>query len=632
MVFVAYPSPTRDKSGRSGRHVSRVRIHPPNARPKSTAFMTGDIAFILLLTAVTFALMVWERISVEVVAMLAMCTVIAAGILTHEEAFTVFANEAPLTVACMFVLSAALERTGFISWIARRLDHYVGQSDLTLLLATLPIVAVLSAFVNNTPVVVVFMPVLISMAVRRQFSPSKLLMPLSFAAVLGGTCTLIGTSTNILVSGTASKLGQAPISMFELAKVGVILTIIGLAYMLTVGRRFLPQRETLASLLGSGDSKEYLTEVVIMPGSPLVGKRLAETQLKSLPDSRILDITRAGETLDTPLNEVVLAEGDHLRLTTVLSSVMEIKGLKGVEILPETDLGLEPVGVQKAVTVESVIGPDSSLIGKSIRQVNFRQRYGILILAVHRQGKNLKRDFARVRLRFGDTILMEGSETAIQRLRSDRSFLLLADVGQVVPRPEKMGIALATIGAVVGLATFTSIPISFLALAGVLTVVLTRCLDIEQVYAAIHWRIIFLIFGMLSLGLAMDKTGGAQLLAHLLIDSLGWLGPIAIVSAVYLLTSIFTEFLSNNAVAVLMTPIAIRAAESLDADPRGFVIAVALGASASFATPIGYQTNTLVYGAGGYQFRDFLKIGIPLNIICWIIATIMIPFFWPLSK
>jgi len=597
--------------------------------------MTVDIAIVLGVLAMSFVAMVWEKFSVDIVAMLGLSALLALGILTPEEAFQVFSNPAVITIAGMFVLSSALERTGLIEALGRRLRHTGGDDDLKLLLTTLPIVAIASAFMNNTPIVAVFMPLMITLAARHGFKPSKLLIPLSYAAIFGGCCTLIGTSTNIIVSSTAKELGQAPISMFELAKVGVPMGLVGILYLMTYGRKVLPERETLASLLESTTSKQYLTEAVVVSGSPLIGKKIPETSLKSLPNARILDVTRHAETLTTPLNEIILEQGDRLRLTTVVSSVMEIHELHGVEILPKENLGLEAIGMEKAVVVESVIGPGSEMIGRSLREINFRQKFGILVLAVHRRGVNLRDNLARVRLQFGDTILMQGSQRAIAELQDNRNFLMLAELPETATRRSKMWIPILVLTAVVGLAAAGILPIAALAVIGSVAVVATGCLKVEEAYRAIHWRIVFLIIGMLSLGAALAKTGADELLANTLISSIQWVPEssrlLAMLALVYLLTNALTEFLSNNAVAALVTPIVISAAIAIGAEPRPFIIAVALAASASFSTPIGYQTNTLVYGAGGYLFRDFLKVGLPLNLLFWLMAVALIPVFWPLK-
>jgi di/tricarboxylate transporter len=591
--------------------------------------MNWQIVVVFGLLIATLALMVWEKLSVDLVAMLAFSALLVTGILTPAEAFKVFSNEAVITVACMFILSAALERTGVIEAIGRRLNRLVGKSDWSLLLVVLPFVALISAFINNTPVVVVFMPIIISLAAARGLKPSRLLIPLSFASILGGTCTLIGTSTNILVSSTARQLGQAPLGMFELGKIGLILTVAGIAYLLTFGRRLLPDRETLASILQTTDSKQYLTEAVVVSGSPLIGKRWSETPLANQPKVRLLEVIRMGEPLPVASGDIVLEHGDRLRLTSALSSVMEIDSLKGVEISPKSQLGLELVGSQNAVVAECVIGPNSSLAGQSVRQADFRRHYGVLVLAVHRKGVNLRQDFADVALRYGDTLLVEGPEPAVNELRSSRDFLLLLDVPHAAKRRRKQWLAVAAVSLVVALAAFDVMPIAVLAVLGAVFVVVTRCLDTEEAYRSVEWKILFLIFGMLALGLALEKTGGAQLAARALIRELGPWGPTAILSAVVLIASILTSFLSNNAVAVLLTPVVIQAATDLHASPRPFIVAVAIGASACFATPIGYQTNTLVYGAGGYLFRDFIKVGLPLNLLLWILASLLIPVFWP---
>ena len=591
--------------------------------------MTWQMIFVFGLLAASFGLMVWEKLSLDIIAMLVFTALLAAGILTPAEAFKVFSNEAAITVASMFILSAALERTGVIESIAHRLNRAVGQSDWSLLVVMLPIVVLLSAFINNTPVVVVFMPIMISLAASRGLKPSKLLIPLSFASILGGMCTLIGTSTNILVSSTAHQLGQPPLGMFELGRAGWLLAFAGMLYLLTVGRKLLPDRETLASILQATESKQYLTEVLVVADSPLVGKTLAETPLANQPKARVLEIIRASELVRTPLNALVLEAGDRLRLTTPLASILELNQLKGVELLPKSVLGVELVGTQKAIIAECVIGPRSSLIGRSIREMNFRRRYGVLVLAVHRHGVNLREDFADVKLHYGDTLLVEGPELAMSELRGHRDFLLLLDVPETAKRRRKQVFAVGAIAIVVALATMNILPIGALAVMAAVAVVATGCLDAEEAYEAVDWKIIFLIFGMLALGMALDKTQGAALVARTLIHGLGTWGPLVVLAAIVLLTSTLTNFLSNNAVAVLLTPIAVQAATALQSSARPFVIAVALGASACFATPIGYQTNTLVYGAGGYKFRDFIKVGLPLNLIFCALAVYLIPKLWP---
>ena len=595
--------------------------------------MTVEITIVFALLLATFFAMTTEKIPPDIIALCAMGVLLGAGILSPSEAFHVFGNEAAIAVGCMFVLSAALERTGALDQLGAATDRLVGQSDWSILLVLLPLVAFTSAFVNNTPVVLLFLPVVTGLAAKRNIKPSKLLIPLSFASILGGCCTLIGTSTNLLVSSTAAELGRIQFRMFDLAPVGGIIAALGILYLLTLGRRLLPSRETLASILQSTDDKKYRTEVAVLENSPLIGKRLTETPLKNLPNGRVLEVLRHQEALPFGLDEITLQAGDRIRLSILSSSVMEIKNLQGIEILQQSDdIGLEVIETEKAIVVEGAIGPQSQFEGDTIRRLDLRRRYGIRILALHRQGVNLRKKFENTRLRFGDTLLIEGTQFGIQRLQESRDILLLAAAPCQAPRRHKRKYALAALVCFVLLATATSIPISVLALLAAVFVVITGCLENDEAYQSVNWRILFMIFGMLSLGLALEKTGGVTLIAQSILQITGNFGPAVTLSAIILVCSLLTTFLSNNAVAVMVVPIVIQIAGSLQADPKPFLIGVAIGCSACFATPIGYQTNTLVYGVGGYKFRDFVKIGLPLNFIVWLAASILIPFLYPLAK
>ena len=595
--------------------------------------MTIEIAIVFALLLATFFAMTTEKLPPDIIALWAMGVLLGAGILSPAEAFRVFGNEAALTVGCMFVLSASLERTGALDHLGAATDRLVGQSDWSILLVLLPLVALTSAFVNNTPVVLLFLPIVTGLASKRNIKPSKLLIPLSFASILGGCCTLIGTSTNLLVSSTAAELGRIQFRMFDLAPIGGIIAALGILYLLTLGRHFLPSRETLASILQSTDDKKYRTEVAVLENSPLIGKRLTETPLKNLPNGRVLEVLRHKEALPLGLDEIALQAGDRIRLSILSSSVMEIKNLQGIEILQQSDdIGLEVVETEKAIVVEGAIGPQSQIEGHTIRRLDLRRRYGVRILALHRRGVNLRKKFENTRLRFGDTLLIEGTQSSIQRLQESRDILLLSAAPCQAPRRSKRKYALAALGGFVLLATATSIPISVLALLAAVFVVITGCLENDEAYQSVNWRILFMIFGMLSLGLALERTGGVALIAESTLQITGNFGPAVTLSAVILVCSLLTTFLSNNAVAVMVAPIVIQIAGSLQADPKPFLIGVSIGCSACFATPIGYQTNTLVYGAGGYKFRDFVKIGIPLNLIVWLTASILIPVLYPLVK
>ncbi|HIG29363.1 MAG TPA: SLC13 family permease [Verrucomicrobiales bacterium] len=590
--------------------------------------MTWPMIFILVVLLLTFVAMVSEKMPIDTIAMTAFCVVLCSGMLSVDEALSVFSNEAPIVVACMFILSASLERTGIIRRIGQYVDRIGGNSERSLLLILLPSTALLSSIVNNTPVVVVLMPLVISLAHRRGISPSKLLIPLSFAAIFGGSCTLIGTSTNMVVSATASKMGYEPLSMFELTPLGIVLAGVGILYLIVVGSRLLPERSILTSILNEQETKEFLTEAVILPDSPVIGKRLFETDVSSLRRARILNVIREGEDLSIPLNEIVLEQGDRIRLMTVLPTMMEIKALKGLDIIPRADIGADTYGLEKATMVEAVISFNSELNGKTIAEVNFRQRFGVVILAIHRRGVNLRGKFANFRLRFGDILLLEGANSAMGKLREDRSFLLLEDVGKRIPRKSKQWVAVAALFSLVIFSSLNILPVPHLAIIASMAVVLGGCLEPEEAYRAINWKIIFLIIGTLGIAEALRHSLVIEFLISNSTQSIQHFGETMVLSVFFFCTSLLSIFMPNNAVAGIMTPVAVTLATTLGVEPRAFLIAAALAASASFASPISYQTNTLVYGVGGYKFRDFVKVGLPLNILFWLLASLLIPWLY----
>ena len=584
---------------------------------------------VCILLVLVFVAFIKEWFSPDLVAMGAFVLLLAIGVLDEKSALAVFSNPAPIIVSCMFVLSAALERTGTIEALGEWFEKLAGKKELRVLLVLMLIVAVLSAFVNNTPVVVVFMPIVLALARKHDLIASRFLIPLSYAAIVGGTCTIIGTSTNLVASGIAKESGLDEFGMFEVSKLGIVFVIVTFIYMLLIGRKLLPDRVTLSTLFDSSAGKEFLTSVIISEESELIGKKISETSLSKIRDFRILEVSRSGKKINSPLKDIIFNSGDQLLVKSRVSGVVDVGGNSGIELGFEGGLGLQELQTESAVLIEGVIGPGSSLVGRSIKELNFREKYDVIILALHRRGVNLRDKFEDVRLAFGDTILVEGAPDKINALSQERDFINLSQSNCRPLRRSKVPYAVGALLLFMVLAAFKVAPLIVLALGAALLTLFSRCLEPSEAYEAIDWKVIFMIFGMLGLGTALQKVQVIQILA----DSLtGWALVLkniyVLIALIYLVTAILTELISNNAVAALLTPVAISVAQAMDLDARPLVVAVMFAASASFSTPIGYQTNTYIYGAGGYKFTDFTRVGIPLTIILWVVSVILIPMMW----
>ncbi len=602
--------------------------------------MTWEILFIFGLLVFAIVSFIWERISADLTSLTVFGILLFISMLTDSDALPtleatlgVFGNSAPLTIAGMFIVSAALERTGAIDLITGYLRKLVKLPYRGFMFVMILGVAGVSAFVNNTPVVIVLMPVILSLSREMGVASSKLLIPLSYASIFGGTCTLLGTSTNLLASGILLDAGHAPIGMFELASVGLPILIFGSVYLVLFGNKLLPHRETLTSILSDEERKEFITEAFVRAGSDLHGKTAQEGELFK-HGIRLLEIVRHGIAVHGDPKDHKLQYGDRLVLACRPSGVAEAHSMKGITIQTELAEGLETIATDEGALVEGVVAPNASIAGLTLGEINFRQRFRMVVVAVHRKGTNQRERLSNLRLQAGDTLLMMGSTASIDSLANSDEIIIL-DRPRVPARSlrVKMPIAIGTTIGIVTLATLNLVPIVSAVCLGVAIILLSGCMKAKDAYASVEWSILIIIFGMLALGQAMDSTGASLLIAESMTSLVGQFAPahlqnVIMLALIYLITSTFTEFLSNNAAVALMVPIALGIAATLGVDPRPFVVASCIAASASFATPIGYQTNTYVYGVGGYRFFDFTKVGLPLNLICFAVTVAVVPIFW----
>lgn len=595
--------------------------------------MSGEnfqLIAVLIIFIGVFVVFIGEWLAADVVALSVAGLLLILGVVSTSDVLSVFSNSGVFAIGALFVLSAALEKTGCIEFMGDYATKFIGHTPRLAFLGLIIFTLAVSAFINNTPLVVIMTPVAFRLCQHLKIAPSKMLIPLSYAAILGGTCTLVGTSTNLVVDGVARKLGQAPFSLFEITGLGLFVAAIGVIYMWTIGYRLLPDRETTASLLAEQPQRQFRTEMVVQTDSTLVGKTLAEAKLLNLSGGRVVDVIRQEESLAVEMATLRLQAGDRLLLKTAAAGVMGLRQRDGLTFEAAGDL--QEVSVQSTMVVEGIVGPRSSFVQHRLADFNLQRRYGVFIIALHRQGVNLSGRIDKERLEIGDTVLLEGPADGIRRLVETNDLINLTQPQHNPIRRDKAWIALTIVPAVILLLAFEVMPIAGLAFIAAVLLVITGCIDRDEAYKSIEWRIMFLIYGMLVLGEAMERTGAVASIVQWVVQHTGHLGPWAMLTLTYLLATLLTEMVNNKAVAVLLTPIAIGVATQVGADPRPFIVAVMFGASASFATPIGYQTNTFVYGAGGYKYMDFVRIGLPLNLILWVACSLTIPFFWPLVK
>jgi len=580
------------------------------------------VAFIVIGAVTLFAS---ERLRFDVVALLVLVLLMVVGILTPAEGLSGFSNEATVVVTAMFALNAGIVGTGGLDPLIRGLSRI--RRPWLLTLAILIVVSVLGAFVKNTALVATFLPVVLGVCARTRTSPARVLMPMSYAAQMGGVCTLLGTSSNLLTNSLAIEHGLPGFSVFEFARLGVPLALVGIVYLMLVGRWLLPRHidvdfvETFA--LG-----KFVTELKVMPGSPLIGQAIGAAGFAEKYGVHVLELLRGDQHLWAPRdqqlreNDVLIARGDWDRLE-------HFKRAQKLEIAPVAEAGETSGTEERRILIEAMVAPGARLVGDTLEKSDFRWNYKATVLAVQRRGAILRESLRATRLQVGDILMLLVDETSLGHLRRASGLVVLSERGDTLHSRRKAPIAIAILAGVIAVAGLGWLPIVVSALLGCVAMALTGCFNFEEVYESIDWQVIVLLGAILPLGIALDKTGLAQHLVDSGLQLVGAHGPLAALLMVYLLTALLTELMGHNPSVVLMAPIAISIAHALHVEPVPFVITVAFAAATSFATPVGYPTNTMVYNAGGYKFTDFMKVGIPLIAIFCALSMVLIPHFWP---
>lgn len=590
--------------------------------------MTFEICLVLGIIGVAIILFIWEKFSIDTVSILVMLAFVVSGVLEPEEGFAGFTNPATITVGALFVLSAAVFRSGALNSVGGILTQ-LGKSSYTLFLLSLMLFAgILSAFINDTAVVALLMPIVLKVSRDTKISPSKMLMPLSFGALMGGVCTLLGTSTNILVSGIAKQHGEAPFGIFELTRGGIWFLVVGVLYMVVLGQFLLPKRKQETDLTDAFDLGNYLTEVTLLDNSPSVGKPISESPIGKDDNMQIVQVRRDGNSI-VPTASFVLQAGDELSILCNIERLAALQDRRGIKIKADKKIHEKDLETNNNKLFEVMIPHTSLFIDRSLSELKFKNKYNATVLAIRSRVGTQYDKLNKVKLQQGDVLLVKAGSEQMLMFKETEDFLLLSEY-----QPEKFNFSrmlptLLIAFGVIAAAAFGLAPITVCALVGVVVLIMIRSLTPEQAYQAIEWKVVFMLAGVLSMGAALQKTGADKLLATFIVDYLGTFGPHVVLSSFFLATFLLTNIMSNNATAALLAPIAIVTAHAMDVDARPFLMAVTFAASLSFMTPMGYQTNAMIYGPGNYKFRDYLIVGTPLNIILWILASLILPWMYP---
>jgi len=593
--------------------------------------MTFEIGLLLALVVLAVVLFATEWMESDVTALGLLMTLVLTGLLPADRAFAGFGSDTVIMIFGLLILTAALMRTGVMDLVGRRILRHTGDDPRRLQVVVMVAAAALSAFMSNTASTAFFVPIVFGIARRAKISPAKLLLPLAFSSILSSSVTLISTSTNLVVSGMLSDYKLAPMGMFELAPVGIPIVVVGLIYMMTIGRKLIPDRFEGES--AAGDSygvRAYLSEVLVLPGSALIGKTLEESAFGRDLDLTVLRVVRNKDELLPPRAETVIREGDVILVEGGTAEILQIKDTAGIDLKADVKLVDRSFEDPSVGTVEMIILPGSPLIGRTLKGHRFREHYGLQVLGINRHGQTLRRKISVLPLRMGDVLLVQGPRAKLHEAADDPTFRVLGELAPARSNTRRAPLAVLIFVAVLLLATFKILTLPVAMMLGALLVFLTRCITPGEAYCDIEWKAIVLVACMLGLGVAMQETGAAQFLSGLIVEFVGGSSPLLLLSGFFFLTVLLTQPMSNQAAAIVVLPIALQTAYQLEMNPRTFAMMIAVAASCSYLTPL-EPSCVMVYGAGRYRFADFLKVGSLLTLVIFLIAILLVPFFWPLA-
>ena len=592
-----------------------------------------DIILLGVIIVIALVLFITELFPIDVTALVVLGLLLIFGLVTPNESLSGFSNPAVITIGCLFIMSYALQKSHVLEYVIININKIIDKSQTLGMAVYLFCIGIASAVVNNTAIVAIFMPVTIRLADKYNISPSKVLIPLSYAAILGGTLTLVGTSTNLIVNSILVDSSGISLGMLEFAKFGIIKFVVGLIYIFTIGHRLLPSRVAKSSSITDYSLDGYLTEFKINEDSPLCGKTLLDRKINENYDVIVLDVLRGGEIITSNLRNLVLKQEDVLFVKGSFDNFQRLKEIENLSLLTDVKLTQEELEQEDHILAECLITDNSELIGQTLQEANFRRSFGSFVLAIRREGEVIRRKLAQFILKPFDTLLVYGPQDRINQLASREGFIVLGKVDASLDSHPLWWLSIFTILFAVVMAIFKIIPIVVGVILGVIALLLARVITPNEAYSSIHWQVIIVIAAFLPMGAAMKKTGLDEIIGNSIGNIVNLfpvdLIPYFLLAIIYLITMVLTEIASNVATAIIMTPIALTLATQFGFDPRPFIFAVCYAASASFITPIGYQTNLMVFGPGGYRYSDYIKVGLPLGIILWIISVMVIPMIWP---